>query len=274
MQKIGDITNTADPQGEFTDGNVAQGVTPTILPAAMFNTWQREMINVVENAGIELDPENDGQLVEAIRALITSWSTSNVKKVNSKLPDENGNIQLSAGDTGALSSDANAVSASKLFTARRIGGTQFDGTTDITPANCTTAVQATKLQISRAIAGVGFDGTGSISIPAGNVGAYTKAEVDALVNSRGAKNTASIATNGWSRDGDTGLIHQWGMVGKGAGNVAITFPIPFPTACYNMSNTVYGGGGELNLSSIVSFSRTGATIGRDQNGAFWQAWGK
>ena len=112
----------------------------------------------------------------------------------------------------------------------------------------------------------------NIGIPAGNVGAYTKAEVNNLVNARGAKSTASLGVNGWHRDGDTGFIMQWGQVGGGVGNVAITFPIPFPNACLGMSNTVIGGGGELNWSTVRSTSRTGATIGRD-SGAFWQAWG-
>lgn len=136
-----------------------------------------------------------------------------------------------------------------------------------------TAVAATKLATSRKIAGVAFDGQSDITITAGNVGAYTTAQVDALVNARGVKSTASIAVNGWYRDGDTGFIMQWGQVGAGVGNVAITFPIPFPNTCRNMSNTVIGGGGERNLSSVASISRTGATIGRDNSGAFWQAWG-
>lgn len=40
---------------------------------------------------------------------------------------------------------------------------------------------ATKLQTIRKIAGVAFDGTSDISIPAGNVGAYTKTEVDTAI---------------------------------------------------------------------------------------------
>ncbi|WP_226020215.1 phage baseplate protein [Serratia symbiotica] len=74
MQKIGDITTTADPQGEFTDGNVAQGVSPTILPAAWFNTMQRELVNTVKGAGLLIDPKNDGQILSAIEALIASKS--------------------------------------------------------------------------------------------------------------------------------------------------------------------------------------------------------
>lgn len=69
MQKIGDITNTANLLGEFTDGNVAQGISPTLLPAAMFNTWQRELINVITGAGIALEPEDNAQLLAAIIAL-------------------------------------------------------------------------------------------------------------------------------------------------------------------------------------------------------------
>ncbi|MUN75457.1 pyocin knob domain-containing protein [Enterococcus casseliflavus] len=40
------------------------------------------------------------------------------------------------------------------------------------------AQTASKLNVSRKVAGVDFDGTADITIPAGNVGAYTKAETD------------------------------------------------------------------------------------------------
>lgn len=44
MRKISSVTDTADSNGEFTQGNVANGVPPTILVADIFNTWQREMV--------------------------------------------------------------------------------------------------------------------------------------------------------------------------------------------------------------------------------------
>ncbi|NHB97020.1 hypothetical protein C5470_11605 [Photorhabdus stackebrandtii] len=72
MQKIGDITNTADKNGEFTDGNVAAGIAPTKLMGDWFNTVQRELINAVQGAGIKLDSKNDSQLFAAIKKLI-SW---------------------------------------------------------------------------------------------------------------------------------------------------------------------------------------------------------
>lgn len=70
MQKVGSVTETADQNGEFTNGNVAQGVPPTILESAIFNTWQREMINIVESAGIDLDPQDDGQLLKAMQKIV------------------------------------------------------------------------------------------------------------------------------------------------------------------------------------------------------------
>ncbi|MCE9937723.1 hypothetical protein LZ672_04530, partial [Serratia liquefaciens] len=70
MQKVGSVTETADQNGEFTNGNVAQGVPPTILKAEIFNTWQRELVGVVESSGISLDPANDGQLLLAIKKII------------------------------------------------------------------------------------------------------------------------------------------------------------------------------------------------------------
>ena len=82
-------------------------------------------------------------------------------------------------DVGALPADGNAVSATKLNTARRIAGKSFDGTADIDigpgdvgalPAGGN-AVSATKLNTSRRIAGKSFDGTADIDIGPGDVGA-------------------------------------------------------------------------------------------------------
>ncbi|MGM7907727.1 gp53-like domain-containing protein [Yersinia enterocolitica] len=72
MQKIGDIPNTrADSNGEFTDGNVAGGVPPTILPAEWFNTIQRELINLLAAANIEPDSDDFNQVATAVSKLIT-----------------------------------------------------------------------------------------------------------------------------------------------------------------------------------------------------------
>lgn len=66
MRKVGSTTDTADANGEYTNGNVANGISPTIINAEMMNTFQRELVNVVEGAGLELDPDDDSQVHKAI----------------------------------------------------------------------------------------------------------------------------------------------------------------------------------------------------------------
>lgn len=74
MQKIGDITNTATPDGEFTDGNVAGGVSPTLLPAKWFNTIQRELCNLIIKNGGVLDPDNNQQIFEILNSVYLAKS--------------------------------------------------------------------------------------------------------------------------------------------------------------------------------------------------------
>jgi hypothetical protein len=99
----------------------------------------------------------------------------------------NTRFKPSAADTGALPANGNAVSATKLQTARLIGGVSFNGTANInlpgvnTQGNQNTtgnAATATRLQTARTINGVAFNGTANITITAGQIGAYTKAESD------------------------------------------------------------------------------------------------
>lgn len=72
MKKIGDITNTADKNGEFTDGNVAAGTPPTQLMGAWFNSVQREILNVLVKAGVPQSATKEDQLAEAITKMIAS----------------------------------------------------------------------------------------------------------------------------------------------------------------------------------------------------------
>jgi len=65
---------------------------------------------------------------------------------------------------GALT--GNASTATILATARTIGGTSFDGSANITPANATLAAGATVLATARTINGVSFDGSANITVTA------------------------------------------------------------------------------------------------------------
>nr|WP_311236370.1 hypothetical protein [Escherichia coli] len=80
--------------------------------------------------------------------------------------------------TGNQNTTGNAASATKLQTARTIGGVSFDGSANIdlpgvnkTGNQSTTgnAATATKLQTARTIGGVSFDGTANINLPGVNI---------------------------------------------------------------------------------------------------------
>lgn len=67
MHKIN--TETATQNGEFTDGDELQAIPPTDLNAAWFNSVQRELCNIVTEAGGSLDPSNDAQLWAVLKRL-------------------------------------------------------------------------------------------------------------------------------------------------------------------------------------------------------------
>ena len=108
--------------------------------------------------------------------------------------------------------------------------------------------------------------------PAGQ--AYTKAESDARYQKI---NSASKAANGWYKDANTGMIFQWGVVSSSVtGNVNITFPTAFPSACVNVQNTIIrkvNDGAQNNWTYVTSFTKTGASVGCDGHGVYWFAVG-
>lgn len=147
MQKIGDIPNTrADSNGEFTDGNVAGGVPPTILPAAWFNTIQRELMSVLSAAEIDADSAQFNQVLLSIQKLIGEG----IPDIKDASLTQKGIVQLSnatnstsevlaatpkavkAAIDAALPVGGTAKAAEKLATARKISGVDFDGSKDIT----------------------------------------------------------------------------------------------------------------------------------------------
>lgn len=69
MQKIGDSTATANGAGEFTQGQPGSGIDATMITAAWLNAVQRELASVVTGAGLTLNPTNDAQVLQAIRAI-------------------------------------------------------------------------------------------------------------------------------------------------------------------------------------------------------------
>lgn len=107
MLKISDVEPLTALNGLFTDGKVASGIPPTRLVAAWFNAVQTELVNVVEGAGIAINPEDSAQVLEAIKKLaLSAMPTIPVTSVNSKT----GAVVLGAGDVGAYPSTGGALS--------------------------------------------------------------------------------------------------------------------------------------------------------------------
>lgn len=80
MQKIGHSTSTATAAGEFTEGN-AGGVPATLLKAAWLNAVQRELVNLIGGAGIELDAEDSAQVLKAVQALVAVGTAAAAKQL-------------------------------------------------------------------------------------------------------------------------------------------------------------------------------------------------
>ncbi|MBB9749635.1 tail fiber protein [Escherichia coli] len=125
-----------------------------------------------------------------------------------------GPLSVTGGLTGSL--DGNASTATKLQTARSIGGVVFDGSANInlpgvnTTGNQNTtgnAATATKLQTARKISGVPFDGSTDITLTAAHVAAFARRATDAYADADGGVpwNAESGAYN-VTRSGDSYIL--------------------------------------------------------------------
>jgi hypothetical protein len=59
----------ATPSNEYTDGDPGVPTEATIIAAKHLNTIQRELVKIVEDAGLTLDDENDQQIRAALDIL-------------------------------------------------------------------------------------------------------------------------------------------------------------------------------------------------------------
>lgn len=131
--------------------------------------------------------------------------------------------------TGNQNTTGNAASATRLQTARAIGGVSFNGTSDInlpgvnTTGNQDTtgnAATATKLKTARTIGGVSFDGSANINLPgvntagnqntSGNAATATKLQTARTINGKPFDGTADITLEAK----DLGLADSSGCVGR------------------------------------------------------------
>ncbi|EOZ5210240.1 tail fiber protein [Escherichia coli] len=125
-----------------------------------------------------------------------------------------GPLSVTGGITGTL--NGNASTATKLQTARSIGGVVFDGSANInlpgvnTTGNQNTtgnAATATKLQTARKISGVPFDGSTDITLTAAHVAAFARGATGSYADADGGVpwNAESGAYN-VTRSGDSYIL--------------------------------------------------------------------
>ncbi|MBD2781636.1 gp53-like domain-containing protein [Xenorhabdus szentirmaii] len=264
MQKIGDITNTADSHGEFTNGNVAAGIPPTILEAAWYNTVQREMINVLLKAGMKPDKTNDAQLSEAIGRLIVnsqttltnSFGMSNVLGASQKLATEannNANSRLEKAKNGAdiLNKNefvknlglAKTVEQAENSLPRESGWTFTSGAhviqgsrdyATLTLAKSDGYKISIQTQPHNASDMLVFSyGDQSIYVPKKSGTLATLNDITSKISEL-PKNTAlnPAARDGWWQCGDTGLIYQYGYYAGQYEDNTVRFPMRFFNKCH------------------------------------------
>ncbi|MEM5963996.1 prophage tail fiber N-terminal domain-containing protein, partial [Escherichia coli] len=184
----------------------------------------------------------------------------------------------------------NAATATKLQTARSIGGVVFDGSANInlpgvnTTGNQNTtgnAATATKLQTARTIGGVSFDGTANINLP----GVNTTGNQNTTGNAATATKLQTARTiNGVSFDGSKnieltprsiGTINSATMSFSGGAGWFKLATVTMPQASSVVSITLIGGAGynvgspqQAGISELVL--RAGNGNPKGITGALWQ----
>ncbi|WP_435366606.1 tail fiber domain-containing protein [Escherichia coli] len=182
-----------------------------------------------------------------------------------------GPLSVTGGITGTL--NGNASTATKLQTARSIGGVVFDGSANInlpgvnTTGNQNTtgnAATATKLQTARSIGGVVFDGSANINLPGvnttgnqnttGNAATATKLQTARTIGGVSFDGTANINLPGVNTAGNQNTT----------GNAATATKLQ---TARNINGVKFDGSGDININTLVSRGRVTALSGSTQGTA-------
>lgn len=81
MEKVGVFTERTTSDGEWRNGDPASNVRATPMLAAYFNMLQRELLNVLADAGMEPDIENEQQVAQAMNAIADRRAVGSVAGV-------------------------------------------------------------------------------------------------------------------------------------------------------------------------------------------------
>lgn len=182
-----------------------------------------------------------------------------------------GPLSVTGGLTGSL--NGNASTATKLQTARTIGGVAFDGSANInlpgvnTTGNQSTtgnAATATKLQTARTIGGVSFNGTANIDLPGvnkagnqsttGNAATATKLQTARTIGGVSFDGTANINLPGVNVAGNQNTT----------GNAATATKLQTARTINGVS---FNGSANISIPTITSRGRVTALTGTTQGAA-------
>lgn len=261
MQKIGDIPNTrADSNGEFTDGNVAGGIPPTILPAEWFNTIQRELMSILNAAEIESDPHVFNQVLLSIQKLVSEG----IPDLKDASLTQKGIVQLSNATNSTsevLAATPKAVRAVDIA-ALKIAN-NLSEIKDAGPA----AVAQTLLNLGLGIRGLStFTASGSWTCPEGVTTVY----IDACGGGGGSAYSSPGATGGGGGGGAAAVIGASISVTPG---VTYTVTIGGPGAAGTSSSVNGVAGGATSFGSLLvlnggggGLSSAGAGVGGGTGG--------
>ncbi|MGJ3352068.1 gp53-like domain-containing protein [Providencia sp. Je.9.19] len=224
------------------------------------------------NLGAYTKAETDTKVADAKKAGTDAQATANAANTAATNANNNANgrvpsgrkvnnkpltadISLTAGDVGAYTK---AETDTKVTDAKKAG---TDAQSTANAAN-TAATNANNNANGRVPSGRKVNNkplSADISLNAGDVGAYTKAEVDGKITASGGKSTANKAESGWWKCGDTGVIIQWGKGNLNNETLNIEFSIAFPNICLTVSpiNTLPSAMSAINLTAT---SKTSATL--------------
>lgn len=239
MQRIDTATAQKDKFGTgkngFTNGNPQTGVPATDLDSAFFDSTQEEICSVIESTGVELDPGKLDQLLTAIQAIVAgNASVSGALQKAQNLADLEdaaaGRQNLGLGDAATHSAD------------------DFLPNTYTPPPAPVSSVNTKTGEVVLTAADVNAL-PDTYTPPAPDLSAYLTTET---ANATYQKiNTASLSSNGWFKDTNTGLITQWGGVAV-SDNIGVNFPIAFPSACTMVTTgNVNEAGTQLDYESLV-----------------------
>lgn len=268
MLRIGQVESSATADGKYTDGSVAGGIAATRLRAAAFNAIQEELANIVESAGMTLDPDDVTQVLAALK--------------NQFLSRVNPFADIKADGSAAV---AAALSNLGLQLAKRIEGndtytglTNPDGSAGISVFNDKTWGAFSGSTVIPLALSAGGLGATTASGGRANLGLKTAALRDVGTGPNQIPDMGSFTfsgdANSWAAVFPNGLIIQGGVSTTinppNTYDTTVKFRVPFPSRLLYLGEHDSDGQGALTLWNFSNKTLSGfkcAAITRIVQGA-------